>query len=554
MTNKEISKQFEHLAKVMELAGENSFKTRTYSNAAFKISKLPAKLADMDEVEIARQDGFGPAVTAKVLELLDSGTMAELEHYQRAIPEGVLDMLQLKGLGTKKIRLLWQELEVDSLGALAYACGENRLLALKGFGAKTQDSILQGIAYLQENEGKYLYGSIAEAVETLSSQLQEHFEVELVAQMQRQMPVIDEISYITSEKAEKIAAFFSNKKIEVQLGIDNVVTAQMNQLPIIKVYCVSEEMLLQKSFELNGSEEWLAAWQQSTVATANAKNEAEIFSSQNKSYLPAPRREMINWQTWQAATLPLPSLENDAIKGLIHCHSTYSDGAASIEGMAMAAIEQGMQYMVLTDHSQAAFYANGLTPERIISQHTEINKLNEKLAPFKIFKGIEADILYDGSLDYSESIWQSMDLIIASVHSHLKMNAEKATERILNALDNKYIGMLGHPTGRLLLSRPGYPVDLKKVIDKCALKGIAIEINANPRRLDMDWQWVNYALEQGVLLSINPDAHSTEGIGLVKYGVSAAQKTLLTADKNISSFSLAEFELYLSNRKKRQQS
>ena len=239
------------------------------------------------------------------------------------------------------------------------------------------------------------------------------------------------------------------------------------------------------------------------------------------------------------------------IRGVIHAHSNYSDGARSIREMALAAIERGYEYLLLSDHSRSAFYANGLSPERIRQQHEEIDRLNEELAPFVIFKGIESDILYDGSLDYPDEILASFDLVIASVHSQLNMKEEKATERLLAAIRNPYTDILGHMTGRLLLRREGYPADHKAIIGACAEEDTVIEINANPHRLDMDWRYLPLAVEKGVMLSINPDAHSNHGIDDIRYGVFAARKGGLPARMNLSSLPLAEFRNWLGKRRKR---
>jgi DNA polymerase (family 10) len=246
----------------------------------------------------------------------------------------------------------------------------------------------------------------------------------------------------------------------------------------------------------------------------------------------------------------IPSLiQLNNIKGIIHNHSTWSDGGFSIAQMAQACIEKGFEYLVMSDHSVSSFYANGLSIERIKQQHEEIDMLNEKLKPFKIFKSIECDILNDGRLDYTDDILSSFDLVIASVHQNLKMTEEKAMMRLMGAIQNKYTRILGHLTGRLLLSRKEYPVNHQVIIDACKLHDVVIEINANPRRLDMDWQWISYAIEQGVLLSINPDAHSIRGIDDIRYGVLSAQKGMLTAKQNLSSFSLQEFENFLARKK-----
>jgi DNA polymerase (family X) len=275
-----------------------------------------------------------------------------------------------------------------------------------------------------------------------------------------------------------------------------------------------------------------------------------IFTQADINYIPPYSRETATIIE-QAKNTPLPPvIQTGDIKGIIHSHSNWSDGSYSIEDMAKAAIEKGFEYLVLSDHSKSAFYAQGLSEEKIAAQHQLINELNSKLNGFKIFKSIESDILNDGSLDYSNSILSTFDLVIASVHSNLKMTEEKAMMRLLNAIENPYTTILGHMTGRLLLSRKGYPVDHKKIIDACAANRVVIELNAHPSRLDIDWRHISYALEKNVLISIDPDAHTIEGYNDIRYGVLAAQKALVTKKQNLSSFGLQEFEAYLQKAKK----
>jgi DNA polymerase (family 10) len=272
------------------------------------------------------------------------------------------------------------------------------------------------------------------------------------------------------------------------------------------------------------------------------ETEAAVFQKVAMPYLAPELRE----QAWPLEKNGLENLvEEGQIKGVVHAHTTYSDGINSLREMALFAKENGYQYLGLTDHSKSAFYANGLKEDRLLAQWQEVDALNRELAPFRIFKGIESDILSDGSLDYEENILKQFDFIIASIHSNLRMDLEKATTRLLRAIENPYTTILGHPTGRLLLSRPGYPVDHEKIIDACAANQVAIELNANPYRLDLDWTWIQYALEKGVLIAINPDAHSTGGIHDIHYGTLSARKGGLTADKCLTCFELADFERFI---------
>ncbi len=291
--------------------------------------------------------------------------------------------------------------------------------------------------------------------------------------------------------------------------------------------------------------------QNASLEIKGLRSGEEIFNKLGLQFIPASLRE--NGPVIDiAGKNNLPELiKNEDIKGIIHCHSNWSDGSNTLEELAKACISKGYEYLVLSDHSKAASYAQGLKEDQIKAQHILADELNDKLKPFKIFKSIESDILNDGSLDYSNSVLSTFDLVITSVHSNLKMNEEKAMARLLGAIENPYTTILGHLTGRLLLSRKGYPIDHKKIIDACAANDVVIEINAHPRRLDMSWQWLEYALSKNVLVSIDPDAHAIAEFGNTKYGVLVAQKGMVTAKNNLSSFSLIEFEQFLQNRKKK---
>ncbi|HSC37027.1 MAG TPA: PHP domain-containing protein, partial [Chitinophagaceae bacterium] len=297
-------------------------------------------------------------------------------------------------------------------------------------------------------------------------------------------------------------------------------------------------------FETSAGDAFLEACRQRKEwnATTDVDQEETLFAKLGLPYIPVYLRE----QEWVLNQATLPQVITPAdIKGIIHSHSNWSDGGNTLDEMAKACIAAGYEYLVISDHSKSAFYANGLSEERIREQHRYIDELNSKLAPFKIFKSIESDILNDGSLDYPDNVLATFDLVIASVHSNLKMTEEKAMTRVLKAIENPYTTILGHPTGRLLLSRKGYPLDHSKIIDACLANKVVIELNAHPRRLDMDWRWIREATEKGVLISIDPDAHTIEGFGDCRYGVLAAQKAGLTKENNLSSFSLKEFEQFL---------
>jgi len=530
----------------MDIHGENSFKTKSYSNAAFNIDRLGVEISNMDDAELYNIRGIGEAIGKKIRELQQTGTFPLLEELMQKTPAGILDMLHLKGLGPKKIGIIWKELEIETVGELEYACNENRLVALKGFGEKTQENILQQIAYLKQNEGLSLWAHVVDIANGLVKRLKENYPAYLFAvtgDIRRQMETIAHIEIVnTAPKAEIVQGFSNIADMQVLEETDDSWVIKTPGNPSVKFISTTPAAFYTTLFHTSSSVEFSAAFNERYQVPAEAANEEEIFATNNIAFIHPARREEANILDKNTTeTLIQP---ND-IKGIIHSHSTWSDGANTLEEMAKGAQDKGYEYLVISDHSQAAFYANGLTPQRIAMQHIEIDALNAKLAPFKIFKSIEADILSDGNLDYTPEVLNTFDLVIGSVHSNLKMSEEKAMTRVLAAISNPYLTILGHPTGRLLLSRPGYPLDHKRIIDACAEHNVVIEINAHPRRLDMDWRWIEYAMERGVLLSIDPDAHAIKGFDDVHYGVMTAQKGGLTAQHNLSSFSLVEFEAYL---------
>lgn len=554
MTNHEIADHFELLAKLMDIHNEDSFKAKSYASAAFRVEKLPEQLSGLSTDALKALPAIGASLAAKIHELDTTGKLGILEDYLQKTPPGVVDMLSIKGIGPKKISLLWKELGLESIGELEYACQENRLTTIKGFGAKTQQAILDSIAFMRSNSGFCLYATADVVLTQLTDRLQQLHPDALISPagaFRRQMPVLAQLDIITTLNAEQIIPACAGMEYELVAAEDTQsLVIAVAGLPNITFAMVPDTTAFYTQlFTGSAAPEFLEAFTAQYQLPESIGSEQDIFTANKLAYVPPAMRNNAAVLT-QAAANDLPELIMPSdIRGIIHSHSTYSDGQHSLKQMAEAAKAKGYEYLVISDHSQAAFYANGLTPERIRVQHEEIEKLNAQLAPFKIFKSIEADILNDGQLDYDDAVLNTFDLVIASVHSNLKMTEEKAMHRLLTAIQHPATRILGHPTGRLLLSRNGYPVDHKTLIDACAEYKVVLEINAHPRRLDLDWTWIEYALSQGVLLSINPDAHSIEGMDLVKYGVMAAQKGGLTAVQNLSSFSLAEMEQFIATYK-----
>lgn len=552
MTNKEIAKTFQYLGNIMELHGENKFKIRSYQNAYITLRKLDRPLAEMSDAEIGSIKGVGKAIAGKIRELLDNGKMTTLERYREQTPEGVQEMLKIKGFGPKKILSVWKDLGVESVGELLYAVNENRLIELKGFGKKTQDDLKQKLEYYQKSKHKFHYAALETEAESLVEYIQKVLpgaKVSLTGAIRRRANVVETIDILIGWDQSIDAIFGDNLTKEAeQNGVH--LAKSVNELPV-RIFTCQLSAFGSKLFRFTAAPDFMDSFLGAypKLDFRGLEDEAAVFAKADLPYIAPELREQ-DWGLELAKAGQLPKLiEEEDIKGVIHSHTTYSDGLHSLHEMAKYAKSLGYQYIGISDHSKAAFYANGLQPERVHTQMAEIDQLNEQLAPFRIFKSIESDILNDGSLDYEEDLLGAFDFIIASVHTNLRMDEEKATQRIITAVENPYTRILGHPTGRLLLSRQGYPLDHKKVIDACAANGVVIELNANPYRLDLDWTWIPYALEKGVRISINPDAHSKEGIHDIHYGVLSARKGGLTAGMCLNAMEVGAFEGWIKERK-----
>jgi DNA polymerase (family X) len=557
MDNYSIADNFSLLAKIMDIHGENSFKTKTYAVAAFNIEKLPEQLKDTPRDQLFRIKGIGESVGNKIQEMLDTGELKLLKEYLDKTPPGIVEMLNIKGIGPKKINTIWKEMEIESIGELLYACNENRLTLFKGFGEKTQKNVQEAINFYLRHQGSFLYASIDELFPQIQSYLEKIFSPETVkvtGAFRRQELTIDELEFVIQETNEVIKPKFQTAQPPELLEEkeDQLLYKLKNGLKL-RLYS-GKDNILERQFLTSGSKEFIEAFQKTFPSikypAIKTDDDKAIFTAAKLQYIPAPLRESAGIIVKAKKNKLGELIQPGDIRSIIHSHSKWSDGVNTIEEMARECIKRGFEYLVLSDHSKSAFYANGLTEERIREQHLHIDALNTQLKPFRIFKSIESDILNDGNLDYADKILSTFDLVIASVHSNLKMPEEKAMARLIRAIENPYTTILGHMTGRLLLSRSGYPLDHKKIIEACAANQVVIELNAHPRRLDIDWRWIDYCLEKGVLLSIDPDAHALEGFDDIKYGVLAAQKGGLAKEQNLSSFSLKQFEEWLGKRKK----
>jgi DNA polymerase (family X) len=564
LENKDIIRAFRLAGSLMELHEENPFKIRSYSNAVAVLERLETPLKGLTTVELERIEGIGKALAAKIADLSQTASFAELDQLVAATPPGVVEMLHIKGIGPKKIRAIWKDLGVETTDALLEACERNELAALKGFGTKTQEAIKNALLYNQDSKGKLLYAQVEHLAQQLKETLQDKLntaQVEVVGEIRRRLEIIQLLQLVVGDNQHQLHLVLDS--------LPELVADEVNSGPFIwrgrettsgmavEVKAVAPERFVNEVFRMTGTPTHLSALINDTDCLLqvsrqeNFSSEAAIYEKAGLAYVEPEMREGRH-ELLLAKENALPVLLTDRdLRGILHNHTTYSDGAHTLEQMAVYCRDKGYDYLGICDHSKSAFYANGLQEFRVRDQHKEIDKLNRSLAPFRIFKGIESDILADGALDYSDEVLASFDFVVASIHSNLKMDIGKATDRLLGAIDNPYTTILGHPTGRLLLRREGYPIDHKAVIDACAQQGVIIEINANPWRLDLDWRWVEYALAQGVMLSINPDAHSTAGYDDMRYGVLMGRKGGLSREMTFNALSVAQIATHFEQRNRR---
>jgi DNA polymerase (family 10) len=533
MSNKEIANAFDDLANLLELHEENEFKIKSYRNAYITLRKLDQPLSEISAAEVKALKGIGPAISSKIQELLSTGTMAALAEAQAKTPPGVVEMLDINGFGPKKVRVVWQDMGIESIGELWYACNENRLVEYKGFGLKTQEDLRNRLEYYQRSKGK-LHCDAAERIamevcQTITQFVPGAF-IAPVGEVRRKCPIVSNIEILVGYNGELTTAFSTEALVLEQATATSIQLRTKDGIPVTLFKCLAEEFG-SKMFHYSGSPAFIEAFvaENAGVSFKSLRTEHEVFEKAGWPFVVPELRETADIvQAAKKGQLPELVTAED-LRGVLHVHTTWSDGLHSLEQMCTRARDLGYAYIGITDHSKSAFYANGLQPNRVLEQWDAIDLLNEKLAPFKILKGIESDILNDGSLDYEDNLLSRFDFIIASVHSNLKMGIEKATERVVRAIENPYTTILGHPTGRLLLSREGYPLDWDAVFDTCKRCNVAIELNAHPYRLDIDYTLIPRATSLGIPISINPDAHSLDGLEHVRYGLQTARKGGLTA-------------------------
>jgi DNA polymerase (family X) len=575
MDKKIVAEILEEIGTLLELKGENPFKTRAYFNAARVIEGLEEDLDGLVESnEIGKLKGIGQALTEKITELVTTGRSEYYEKLKTEFPSGLMELLRVPGLGPKKVKALYEKLGISNIGELEYACNENRLLDLEGFGERSQEKILQGIQYLKKSHGLFLFSIGWEEAQALEAALRGHKKIQrlsVAGSLRRRKEIIKDIDLVVSTRdSAAVMAFFTTlPQVEaVTAKGDTKASVILKSGITADLRAVSDTEFPYAIHHFTGSKEHniaMRARAQQMGLKMNeyglfrekdnhlipCKDERAIFKALGLAYIPPELREDLGEiAAAESDGAGLPDLLcEDAVKGVFHTHSTYSDGNASLEEMVKTARRLGYQYIGISDHSQSAYYAHGLKEDDLKKQHAEIDELRQKYKDITIFKGTEADILADGSVDYGEEVLANFDFVIASIHSRFKMTEEEMTKRIIKAMSNPYVTMLGHPTGRLLLAREGYPLNIPKVIEAARRHHVIVEINANPHRLDLDWRFGKLAKEHGVKVSINPDAHSTEGLRDVAYGVGIARKGWLGSQDVVNTMTREEMGTFLQNRK-----
>jgi DNA polymerase (family 10) len=571
MDRNAIADALDEIAGLLELKGENDFKVRAYANAARLVRGGDLAAADLvREARAGRIKGIGDALTEKISVLVETGGLPYLDELRESMPAGLFDMLRVPGLGAKKVRALHDQLGVEEISELEDACLQNRLVDLKGFGQKTQEKILAGIRQLTSYGGQFRLSAALLEAERLVAALQDSGaanRVEIVGSLRRWMETVHNINLLAVAKnTRQLMDAFRNqpnvRSVDRQSNARTVVT--LNSDISADLHVVSESDFAFALLYYTGSKEHnaqlagLAKKRKLHFAARGllrgdkpvaAKSEDELYRALGLHSIPPEMREGLGEIDLAAREFP-PLVTRPDLRGVLHVHSTYSDGVDPLSRLAEQIKAQGFHYLGITDHSQTAVYAHGLKPDDVRRQHEEIDRLNRELAPFRIFKGIESDILPDGSLDYDEQTLARFDFVIASVHSKFNMSEADMTRRVVRALRNPHTTILGHPTGRLLLARDGYPLDMEAVLEAAAKNGVAVEINAHPHRLDLDWRHHRRAKELGIPIPISPDAHELAGVQDVRYGVGIARKGGLTPEDVLNCWDTARLARWFLGRKK----
>ncbi|MCO6474471.1 MAG: hypothetical protein J5I57_12125 [Melioribacteraceae bacterium] len=553
---KELIKELELFADILEYNGENKFKVAAFRNGANNIRRLDKDIKTMfEDGSLEAVKGVGKGLLAFIKDFIDNGTSTELNGLLDQIPGDVIELFNIRGMGARKVKQLVEEHGIKSIPDLEHACREGRISEIKGFGAKTEAKLLAEIEMIKESKdflhihkAMKIGNELTEKLQKLKSVKQIH----LTGELRRIREVISKIEIIVlvsskSDFLDELPNSFNFNEIESLFNVDRVELSSYAPIRTQLFLVENSNLLPQILFLSTGEEKFIEELQHKE--NIKGKSEEEIFSNLQMPFIIPEMREQ-DFLKHPEHLRKNSSLSLNDFKGFFHFHTTYSDGMNTLEEMVTEGKKTGFKYFTVCDHSKTAFYANGLDEKRIEKQRSEIDEFNRK-SKAKVYQGIESDILRDGSLDYEESVLKRFDFIVASIHSIFTLSEDEMTNRIIKAVENPYTDLLAHPTGRLLLSREGYKVNIQKVIDACVANDVAIEINANPYRLDLDWRNFYYAREKGCRFSINPDAHSVDEITNISYGISIARKGGIQPEEIINCFSEKEFNKFINRKVKR---
>jgi len=559
MTNKHIARHLKETASLIELTGGNPFRARAFDRAARMIDRLDDPVVErLAAGTLTEISGIGSGLAADIQTFVDHGSFELRDELIAALPPGLLETLRVKGLGAKKVRKLWKALGVTNLEELEEAAAIGRLADLDGFGAKSQETILHNVRLLKTYRVRRRYAVAYTQVALLLETLGERpgfARVAMAGELRRALETIGtaELVVATDNPEATRTALAAVLKTDDPSDEGSVFTGALADGLPLRIHLVAPERFGTAWWRLTGSEAHVAAFEQAHGPPGDLADESDVYARAGLAFVePELREDHGELQAAAAGTLPR-LITDDDLRGSLHNHSTYSDGAHTLRQMAERARQMGLSYFGICDHSRSLKIANGMPVERVREQQEEIRRLNEEFEhdggpSFRIFSGIESDILADGALDYPDEVLASFDFVVASVHTRFNMSEAEATERVRRAVSNPYTTLLGHPTGRLLLAREGYPLDHQGVIAACAEHGVAIECNANPYRLDLDWRWIREATRQGVLISINPDAHAMDDLHYTRWGVAVARKGWLAAEQCLNAKSLEAFAQWLVSR------
>jgi DNA polymerase (family 10) len=551
-----VASLIEEIGTRLELKGDSDFKVRAYYRAAETLRELEESLESViASGQLRELAGIGDALAEKITVLHQNGVHPTLERLRSEVPDGLLDLMRVPGLGPKRIRQLHAELNVQDMDSLAQVLAEGRLEGIKGFGGKTIVRLREALEFVRLSAHQLLLPQADIAIENAFQEIQHRAEVIEICpagELRRRCEQVAELRLVAATRRGDLLP----ERVGAHPGA-RVVPAHPAEFGLVLLYQTGSEEHL-RQLEARAERRGLSLSPQGLFRDAEplpVAAEKEIYEALGLPWLePEWREGNGELEAADEGRLPVP-LQAIDIRGLLHCHTRFSDGVNTLEEMAEASRALGMTYLGVADHSQSAFYAQGLDEERIREQHRQMDALNERYAgrgvPFRVFKGIESDIREDGTLDYSDEVLARFDFVVASVHSHFQLDEAQQTERVLRAIAHPSTTILGHPTGRLLRRREGLKLNLERILDGCAEHGVVVELNAHPERLDLDWRWHARVLERGLLLSINPDSHATGELAQYRLGVEIARKGRVPAERVLNSRDSGALAGFFAARKRR---